>query len=109
MSSRNCTKAPNGPGVASAAFQMARSSSSVRMRARARSLPFVRAMPRTIGERNSSERLACQFMILRTVASVRSAITGPLSSSILSSSFTMSLRRMSSIGREPNRVIDEPL
>jgi hypothetical protein len=89
VSSRNCTKAPKGPGIASAAFQIARNSSSVSMRARARSLPFVRAMPRTIGERKSSERLACQFMMRRTVANVRSAITRPLSSSILSSKLCM--------------------
>jgi hypothetical protein len=58
VSNKNVTNAPNGPGLASTALNKARISSSVRMRALARSFPLVRAMPRTIGDRNSSDRLA---------------------------------------------------
>jgi len=55
-----------------------------------------------IGERKSSERVACQLQILRRNAKTSSAMLGPEFSSTLSSSRTISLRLISPIGRAPS-------
>jgi len=66
---------PNAPSAV--ARQIARSSSSVRTRSRATSAVV---MPFTIGERKSSARVACQFMIAVNNSTARFAATGPFSS-----------------------------
>jgi len=64
VSSVNRTNGPKAFFMLPAARHTLRSSSSVRTRSRARSRGLVRAMPRTIGERNSV-RTACQLNTLR--------------------------------------------
>ena len=54
----------------SAAFQIARISSSARMRERARALTSTLPMPRTMGERKSSLRAECHDITPRRYASV---------------------------------------
>jgi hypothetical protein len=53
------------PMVPESFGQIMRTSSSDRMRSRARSLALVRAMPRTIGGTKRSSRVACQLNALR--------------------------------------------
>jgi hypothetical protein len=59
--------------VAVAAFPTARNSSSFNIRCLAHSVSLVRAIPGTMGERKSSERLACHENSRRRIANAWSA------------------------------------